>query len=177
MTYTTLPLIIINVRQSKQTQALNKKVIRKGFSKMDYLKVGYHIQDNLGGFDCSIALSPRLDSSKMDWDYSSSSISYKWFSIKEDAEKKIDMLKELNKLAEFENISWKVVELTYGEYIELWKENYKKNLGLGMGEYLARRDHGLNCTFKDIKKGYIGKHKKLQSEIYNKYYPKKRRIA
>lgn len=100
------------------------------------------------------------------WDYFSQTYPNRGNAIKENTELDLKRLQELNELAEYE-LTWEVVELIWEEIFELKEIQRLKNPS----------SSNMKTQQKEIKKGHIGKHRKLVREIYKKYKPLNKRIS
>jgi len=131
----------------------------------------YCVKDNNGRYNGHINIcsnSMTKHNADWKWDYYSQTYPMSVNLGREDVERKIEKLRELNLLAEYENLDWEVIEFTKQEWKDLITENCKKHDEL-------RRDQMLNSHYnssiemKEIKKGCIGVHRKAVRDIYRKY--------
>ena len=134
----------------------------------------YCVKDNNGSYNGSINIcsnSMIKRNADWKWDYYSQTYPMSVNLGREDVERKIEKLRELNLLAEYENLDWEVIEFTKQEWTDLITENCKKHDEL-------RRDRMLNWHYnssiviKEIKKGCIGAYRKAVRDIYRKYKSK-----
>jgi len=116
----------------------------------------YCIKDNNGCFEGHINIysnSMTKRNADWKWDYYSQGIPTSGNLIKENCELKLMKLRELNSLAEY-NLDWEVVEFSDQEFMDLRIKQIEDNSSI---------------EIKDIKKGYICKHRKMVRDIYKKY--------
>jgi len=116
----------------------------------------YCIKDNQGFYEGHINIysnSMTKRNSDWKWDYYSQKIPTSGSLIKENCELKVMKLRELNSLAEY-NLDWEIVEFTERELMDLRIKQIEDNSSI---------------EIRDIKKGYICKHRKMVRDIYKKY--------
>jgi hypothetical protein len=127
----------------------------------------YVIRDNQGRYNCSLNIYANSDNGKSDfkWDYFSRTYPTTGNIFRENVELNIMRLQELNELAGYD-LTWEVVELTEEESLKLCMKSFE----------LGHKNSSIEM--KEIKKGCIGKHRKLVREIYKKYkFMKKTKVA
>jgi hypothetical protein len=118
----------------------------------------YVIKDSNGGYAPSIGLSAKyMDGTGSEWSYYSQQYATHGSICKENTELKIQKLRELNLLAGFSVVDFKIVELSQDEFMEL----AHKGLALGF-------ENG-KVELKDVKTGCATSHKKIVRDIHRKH--------
>lgn len=105
---------------------------------------GYYIVDSLGGYGGSLSLI-SWPGEKTKWSYTSSNYANVSHGFKSTAEAQVSKMRELNAIAGFEGLDWKI------EF-----EN-RNDLEFKESEY--------NHVYQDIPKGKITTHRKMEREI------------
>jgi hypothetical protein len=118
----------------------------------------YAIQDSNGRYAPSIGLSAKyMDGTGSEWSYYSQTHATHGSINRENTELKIQKLRELNALAGFDVVDWKIVELSQDEFMEL----AQKGLAFGF-------ENG-KVELKDVKTGCVTSHKKIVRDIHKEH--------
>jgi len=123
----------------------------------------YCVKDNQGNYEGHLSIqsnSMTKRNANWKWDYYSQKIPTTCSLIKENCELKVMKLRELNLLAEY-NLDWEVVEFSEQEFMGI-------RVGL-IGDISGDNCNYSNIEIKDIRKGYICRHRKMVRDIYKKY--------
>lgn len=132
----------------------------------------YCIKDSNGSFEGRIYISTFSEEKgnpDWKWDYVTDKYPQSGNLTRENVLFKIEKLRELNLLAEFGNgLDWEIVEFTDQEWTDLIGIQLKKNDESGR-DWTLNRSYNTSVESKDVKRGCIGKTRKLVKDIFKKY--------